>query len=369
MQNEINNLLSEFVLSTSTKVNSYVEIYISRIEDKYSISNVELRQLWKETIDNPQKDAPSKPKFITIIQENVKIPEIQHKTDCQYIFVKGANSGTICGKSVQAGSNFCSKHSKSASEPTSASMDETKKVPSTSSVNYTKMTVPELKDLAKSRSIPFSSKIKKDELIALLSVGETVKTPVTPSSVIDDHKKLKLNKTINKFWNEKSRFVFDSDENRVVIGRFDGKDIQPLSDSDFEECKKYMYKVKPKLPVPVSETDDVSMKAVRKITSTESKAETIKKTVANLLISQTEAKDVTDVLKNLGKSKVVVDVEEDNIYDDDEINPEIPDHEDEEIKDDEEEEDEDGIIDDEDVESDILESEHEYDNDIGNDFE
>jgi len=47
-----------------------------------------------------------------------------------------------------------------------------------------------------------------------------------------------------KFWHPETTFVFESEKNKIVIGKLAGEDIENLTKTDIETCKKWKFPYK-----------------------------------------------------------------------------------------------------------------------------
>lgn len=144
--------------------------------------------------------------------------------------------------------------SKPNSKPTSKPTSPSNPPSSLSSEDFSKMTVPELKLLCKSKGL--TQKGTKSELISKLTSPVPIKTTVkvanpiktNQSHIIESIKKASQHMIIKKniFGNhehEETHFVFNSD--RIVIGKqmTDGS-VVPLVKDDLELCNKFMFTYK-----------------------------------------------------------------------------------------------------------------------------
>lgn len=120
---------------------------------------------------------------------------------CPYKFKKGNTPGTICGEKLKDNkSTYCSKHKK-----------------------YENQEPKEKKVMPKPKSI---TQVKPQ-------TQSKPSTSVRPTSPI-----LKHNKNISLCWHEPSCMVFNSPQERVVIGKCVNDKVVPLTNADVETCEK-----------------------------------------------------------------------------------------------------------------------------------
>ena len=77
-------------------------------------------------------------------------------------------------------------------------------------------------------------------------VSNTVSTTKVKQSQISDDRLIRKHLNTNRFWHPKSRLVFESGEDRVVIGKMGNDNVLDLTESDIEECVrlKFPYRTK-----------------------------------------------------------------------------------------------------------------------------
>ena len=102
-------------------------------------------------------------------------------TGCVYEFKRGSKKGQLCGKKCKGGDTCCSQHKKT----------------------------------------------------------RTVVQDVKPERV------LKMNKSIDQYWNPHTKLVFKSLQERTVVGKYDSGQVNNLTQADIQTCidMNYAYKI------------------------------------------------------------------------------------------------------------------------------
>jgi hypothetical protein len=195
---------STFSENISTFIDGQVAIFISQVADRFHIVPEDLTDMWEGRWkkQSTQTTTPlDKDTYKKTPKETTQPPAInKEKVDtsstpgniCQHVWTKGDRKGTICGCIVKNPTKkYCTKHIKQNSEG-----------------NATKV------------------KTIKD--------ARSTKTKV-----------LRRNKTIDRLWHEDSGMVFESIDDRRIIGKYHDGAIVPLSIQDIDICKELGFIIKP----------------------------------------------------------------------------------------------------------------------------
>lgn len=210
INNIFKNVITEYIRKISenypdTDIDELTEIWNSNCDLQLLIEAQETKK--PATKSKPVKQSAAKPSSRTISRPEEKVSDT---TTCAYIFSKGKKIGERCSSKPKAGSEFCSR-----------------------SGHGDKETKP-------------AKKVKQDK-------SETSSTTSSTDMKIKN-RVLKMNKSIDKLWHEETGFVFESKDNKIVIGRcVNGVLNIVLSEEDRDLCKRFGFK----LPV-VEETDEDS---------------------------------------------------------------------------------------------------------------
>ena len=189
-------------------IKNAIDEYIKCISSKYEEIDVDdLEKIWNDvmkisegsgdstgkTVTKIPKTLPTSPKKKTQPSENEK------SSGCPYKFIKGTKQDQICGSKIKDGVTYCSRHKKF--DGSEQKERKSSPIPQKSSVN------------------PVKSKSKSPEK----SVARV----------------LRRNKTLDKLWHPETGFVFRSNNERVVTGKFINEKLQPLTENDIDECRRW----------------------------------------------------------------------------------------------------------------------------------
>jgi hypothetical protein len=218
----MNNLLS----GIENAIKNAIEEYINMISEKYeNIDSNDLEDMWNSvcknmkistnSVSNTKNTSITKPIIKKeIISDNQSIiSEVKSSNSgssnlsCPYVFSKGENKGTICNSKPKSGCQYCSKHQK-----------------------FEGVGQTEKKKLPKAKSISSASSVAS-------SVGVKKSPSKKPVERI-----LRLNKDIDKFWDEDTQLVFKSRDERVVIGSYRDEKMNNLTEDDINLCQQYGFK-------------------------------------------------------------------------------------------------------------------------------
>ena len=177
----------------------------------------------------------------TVETPKVETPKVNVEkpvNTCQHMWSKGARKGTLCGCQVKnPAKTYCVKH-----------------------INQ-----------YKPKPTPSSSE----------------------SNASSTAKVIRRNKTIDKLWHEESRMVFDSIDDRRIIGKYSDGVIGELTDADIQTCKQLGFVIKPaQQPEPVvpksvpepAVTKSVPEPVVPKSQSTIDKIDEVESLLASMMV-------------------------------------------------------------------------------------
>jgi len=220
----MNNLL----FGIESIIKNTVDEYIKLISQKYeNIDTEELINLWdiacksnlqnvleKKIVEKNEKKIVEKNEKKIVEKNEKKIVEKNEKSNlngsCPYVFSKGENKGNICGSKPKTGAEFCSKHQKFEG----VGQTEKKKLPKAKSISSASSVASVASSVSKKKS--------------------PVKKPI--------EKILRLNKEIDKFWDEDTQLVFKSRDERIVIGSYRDEKLNDLTDDDILLCQQFGFK-------------------------------------------------------------------------------------------------------------------------------
>ena len=137
--------------------------------------------------------------FQSVKQAPQNIPQ-NPPNSCTAVLKSGKRKDQVCGLKAKANSEFCARHSKKSTEP-----------------------------------------------------SVVVETPQTPRLILRKHK------VTGDFWHSKTRMVFKSQSERVVVGKMVDDSIENLTDEDIAVCKKWKFPyVDPKQETPKQQSEEKS---------------------------------------------------------------------------------------------------------------
>ena len=233
--------------SFSNNITSFIDVqmgdFISRVSTKYNIDADELTSMWNgggtvETlkvevpkVETPKVETPKVevPKVETSKVETSKVNVKTPVNTCQHMWSKGARKGTLCGCQVKnPAKTYCVKH-----------INQYKPTPTPT---------------------PSSSE----------------------SNASSTAKVIRRNKTIDRLWHEESRMVFDSIDDRRIIGKYSDGVVSELTDADIQTCKQLGFVIKPaqQPSVPKSVPEPV----VHKSQSTIDKIDEVESLLASMMV-------------------------------------------------------------------------------------
>ena len=212
--NSIQNNINTYV---NDRINEAIIEYITKLHESYpNISVEDLTELWNENSDkqiSTEKPPAAKKKHTKSETKSedkpapkkrtVKSEEKSAPTECSYIFTRGKTKGEKCTSKPKSGTDFCSRHTSD-------------------------------KGTAKEEK----KKNKSDIL-------ETSSTTSSMSENIGAERVLKMNKKINKLCHERTGLVFESKDNKIVIGRLVNDTMLPLTEEDKDLCRRYNFRLPP----------------------------------------------------------------------------------------------------------------------------
>ena len=228
----MNNLL--FGIENIIKNN--IEEYVKLISQKYeNIDEAELMNLWdnlcKSELPEKKEIKEKEIKEKKVKEKKDKLENSSNNVGCPYVFSKGENKGSICGSKPKTGAEFCSKHQK-----------------------FKGVGQTEKKKLPKAKSISSAS-----------SVASSVSKKKSPSKKPIE-KILRLNKEIDKFWDEDTQLVFKSRDERIVIGSYRDDNLNDLTEDDILLCQQFGFKYEDLNSVKSDEEEEEDEEEVEIIT-------------------------------------------------------------------------------------------------------
>ena len=202
----MNNLLTDIINTIQRSISEYA----GKISEKYNIDSQELVDLWNNL--SAEMKIEKKIEKKREIKEHKNKPEKKSQTDekeeknlCKYLFSKPPRKGELCNVKVRNGGNYCSKHKQ------------------------------------------YEGKEQKKISVIPKPIKDDIKIESKEENKLDENisnRKIYLikNKILNKYWHTHTKFVFDSKENKIVIGRSNNNKLCKLTPEDIELCKKYNFK-------------------------------------------------------------------------------------------------------------------------------
>lgn len=239
-----------------TKLSQYIGKYIDEFFTKYVDKIVDEYALDRNELQRIFNEC--------IEKENGKKETVEVRGDvtnlCEYTYLRGNKQGTTCTSKKKNG-QFCAKH------------------------------------------MPKEEKKEKP------------KEPKEKGTKEEEPKVLKKNKIIDKWWHEKTKLVFKSDQDKIVFATYKNNVLADLTEDDIKLCQQYGFKY----DVPVKEP-------LQKKQKREDEINTLNKS----------AKDVEYYIKNM----IEKDEEEDEEEEEEVVEEEVVEEEEVEIRNEEEEEEE-----------------------------
>lgn len=249
-------------------VNKYLGEYIDNLALSFDLDEDELRKTWEEvsnmdlkftpnpvkktgtTTSSSAKSKPAASKSASTASSsdsaakttNAAVSATHTPGACEYRYSKGVNNNMWCSTVPRGGNTYCGKHKKFAeaaaeddkseksvkSEKASKKVKSEKMMPSPISKPPSKPKAATSPSASSSKSTPSSSKVA---------------SPSSASGKVIPKLVLTKNKHIDRFWDAKSKMVFKSSSELVVIGKCDENNkIHSLTPEDIETCKKYNFK-------------------------------------------------------------------------------------------------------------------------------
>lgn len=161
--------------------------YISEIPSKFDLSKSQLENIWKDMYENHCNQQHKKQP-----QKEIK----KEKQKCEYTYHKGAKSGQKCCANVRKGGVYCSRHKKF-------------------------------------ESVVFQNKIQH------YPIGQ--RPLENPKKIIIR----KLRKSTH-LWHPTTRLVFRSKESKKVFGVHRNGEIEELTETDIDACKRWGFAIEEK---------------------------------------------------------------------------------------------------------------------------
>lgn len=181
-------------------IKNAIKEYVQRISSKYNEIDVDdLEELWNEV--SKSMKISDKPSNVITKSTNRKTSngKSTDSSGCPYVFIKGTRQDQTCGAQAKEGDTYCSRHKKYEGTV----QKERKSTP----------------DTTRSTVKPKKSKSRSPEK--------------------DVKRVLRKNKTIDRLWHPETGLVFRSFKERVVVGKCVDDKINPLTEDDIDECRKW----------------------------------------------------------------------------------------------------------------------------------
>jgi len=231
-------------------ISKNIEEYNSVICEKYNVSAEDLAALWVEFSGSSKKKAPAKKVAEKESKGDADSKKTKKKVEggCPYLFVKGDKEGETCGAKPKEGGEYCSRHNKFEG----VGQKEKKKIPVPEKQSVTSKSSPKAKPAA----------VEKPKVV------------------------IRLNKSIDKYWNPETSLVFKSKDDRVVIGKCVDDSIQALTDEDTKTCEKFGFKY---------EKPEEKKKVAESITKSNIKAEHIENVLSEIGLDSDDAEEEEEV--------------------------------------------------------------------------
>ena len=205
-------------------IDTQINDFISCVSRKYNIDSVELTGLW-----NSDEPMATSTKIDIIVSSTSHVPSVEVKTDnvCQHLWIKGVRKGTICGCVVKNPTKrYCVKHVNQNKSPTVSS--------------------------------PSNGVVK-------------------PTSKV-----IRRNKTIDKLWHEESCMVFESIDDRRIIGKYSDGKVMILNEADVQTCKELGFVIKPSIDDRVVTDPDVIKNTVDEV----DKIDEVEKLLSSMMVGE-----------------------------------------------------------------------------------
>jgi len=198
-------------------IKNAIDEYIQCISSKYEEIEVDdLEKIWNDVLKISESTGNSPDKTVTKTPKTIPVKKTQsseNENGCPYKFIKGAKQDQICGSKTKDGVTYCSRHKKF--DGSEQKERKSSPIPQKSTVN------------------PVKSKSKSPEK----SVARV----------------LRRNKTLDKLWHPETGFVFRSNNERVVTGKFIDEKLQNLTEDDLDECRRWGF---PFVPLDDDDKDE-----------------------------------------------------------------------------------------------------------------
>jgi hypothetical protein len=170
-------------------IEKVIDAYIEKVAKTYGHSTEDLKKLLNEEFQQPAVPVPVAVPVLAPVQAAIVAAA---QPLCQYVLLRGARAGTVCGTKKKKNSDFCCQHSRKA--------------------------------------------VVAEPIIVVNNNIEEIKAPKKPNPV------LRMNKIIGKWWHPDSCLVFKSSEEKIVIGIFKDNQLVDLSEEDVQTCVAYKFK-------------------------------------------------------------------------------------------------------------------------------
>ena len=254
-------------------------------KEKKKVSKKKVEQIFSQETQSETQDV-EKTEKTKKIKKTEKDSDKESST-CQYVFSKGKNAGEKCPTKIKEG-EFCSKHkpkSKDGEKSVEKKEKKEKKEKDESKEQTEEMTQQQESEEAAEPKKKEKKDEKKDEKKTEKKDEKTDEKKTPPKQFI-----ISMNSGIGKYWSKDTRFVFESAQNKLVIGKLDSDDktinsVENFTEEDLELVKKYNLKMKepetrPEVPASssISEPDAYTVPKPKKLLkSPETKSKSVEK--------------------------------------------------------------------------------------------
>ena len=276
--------MNQLTQGLENAIKNAIEEFSSRIIANYECVDANgLETIWNSVSDNIKISVSfkeTKNNNLTAITSESK----ENNGGCPYAFTKGAKSGETCGSNPTSGSTHCSRHKKYEGV-------EAK----------TKKTLPKAKTITEEKA--------QNNIIS--NQAKTVE------------RVLKMNPVINKLWHKETGLVFKSANERIVYAHFtEGQtNTVPLTEEHILTCKKWQFAYEQPQIIPEKKINKsiLSNSDNKPTNKPENKPENKKVDNKKLILdainaSQSQGKDVENILKQITKSNKNDDEDEDEEF-------------------------------------------------------